>query len=242
MMPHLERNPELRQSNETLFSQFLAQEQADVHAKTAQLPSVSSKTGPRAPSYAKTTAQYNPESLGALLQASRLMHKNDSKQVAAAGGESDSSCSPPAAKLEVPSEVVPASFSPVKRVSSRGGEQVLSQDESGARLEAGKELTPRPPTTSKYSSGVERQKGLVLESLSQQEARGLLRQASLERLGSSNISSFVTSASKAKGFTFKDQGRVATPEGRLLVSICSFLVSTAVAVVCENVYWRYTFL
>ena len=99
---------------------------------------------------------------------------------------------------------------------------------SASSSKRGKDLTTleslvRPPT-SKYSS-LERKQGLMLESLSQSEARGLLRQASIERLGSSKLANFVRSASKSRASyhlssaNLKDGSRVSTPEGRLVVSL-----------------------
>ncbi len=78
---------------------------------------------------------------------------------------------------------------------------------------------PRLPSSSKY--GLDRKQSILLESLSSQEARGLLRQASLERLGSSKIPSFVTSASKSNrsqaGFPLNNpEERMRTPESRLV--------------------------
>ncbi len=80
---------------------------------------------------------------------------------------------------------------------------------------------PRLPSSSKY--GLDRKQSILLESLSSQEARGLLRQASLERLGSSKIPNFVTSASKSNrsqaGFPLNNpEERMRTPESRLVSS------------------------
>ena len=93
-------------------------------------------------------------------------------------------------------------------------------------FESLKETLGKPLSSSKFGS-LDRKRGeITLESLSQAESRvmsGLLRQASIERLGSSKISTFVHSASKSRGgFTLgsaglKD-GRIPTPEGRLVVS------------------------
>lgn len=78
-------------------------------------------------------------------------------------------------------------------------------------------------------SSLEKRKEFTLESLSTSEARamsGLLRQASLEKVGSSRIGNVtVTSASRNRvtgnymlgNSTFPD-GRITTPEGRLVVS------------------------
>lgn len=81
-------------------------------------------------------------------------------------------------------------------------------------------------------SSLEKRKEFTLESLSTSEARamsGLLRQASLEKVGSSRIGNVtVTSASRNRvtgnytlgNSTFPD-GRITTPEGRLVVCIIS---------------------
>jgi hypothetical protein len=82
----------------------------------------------------------------------------------------------------------------------------------------------RPTTSSRYTAGLDRKQGIVLESLGQSEARamsGFLRQASIERIGSSKISNLVTSASKTRPSysAYKDMSsRIPTPENRLLVS------------------------
>ncbi|XP_064638407.1 AN1-type zinc finger protein 4-like [Lineus longissimus] len=92
-------------------------------------------------------------------------------------------------------------------------------------LESLKESFGRPTTSSKYANK-ERKKEFMIESLSSEEARamsGLLRQASIERLGSSKIGNFVSgSASKSRlggypiGGAGIKEGRVPTPEGRLM--------------------------
>ena len=72
----------------------------------------------------------------------------------------------------------------------------------------------RPTTSSRHKQG----QGLLLESLTSQEARGMLRQTSLERLGSSKIPSYVQSASKSRsGYTYNGD-RIYTPEGTRIVS------------------------
>ncbi|KAK3594871.1 hypothetical protein CHS0354_005944 [Potamilus streckersoni] len=83
------------------------------------------------------------------------------------------------------------------------------------------------PTNSSKFSGLEKRKEFTLESLTTSEARamsGLLRQASLEKVGSSRIGNItVTSASKTRvsgnytlGNTTFQEGRITTPEGRLM--------------------------
>lgn len=85
-------------------------------------------------------------------------------------------------------------------------------------------------------SSLDKRKEFTLESLSTSEARamsGLLRQASLEKVGSSRIGNVtVTSASRNRvtgnymlgNSTFPD-GRITTPEGRLVVSSVNIFFS-----------------
>lgn len=109
--------------------------------------------------------------------------------------------------------------------------EVLGRPTTSSRdltLESLQETFGRPTTSSRYK-GLERRKEITLESLSTSEARamsGLLRQASLEKIGSSrigNISNFVPSGSKSRlsNYTFGSSalpdGRITTPEGRLVV-------------------------
>lgn len=77
----------------------------------------------------------------------------------------------------------------------------------------------RPRTSSRHKQS----QGLLLESLTSQEARGLLRQTSLERLGSSKISSIVRSASKSRsGYNYNGE-RIYSPDGSRIVSISSLM-------------------
>lgn len=67
--------------------------------------------------------------------------------------------------------------------------------------------------------------GILLESLTSQEARGFLRQTSLERLGSSRIGNYVRrSASKSRSGFLLNGDRIYSPDGTRLVSCCLFLV------------------
>lgn len=83
------------------------------------------------------------------------------------------------------------------------------------------------PTTSSRFKGLERRKEFTLESLSTSEARamsGLLRQASLEKIGSSRIGNFVPSGSKSRLGNYalgntSQEGRIISPEERLLVCL-----------------------
>ncbi|XP_071106630.1 AN1-type zinc finger protein 4-like [Haliotis cracherodii] len=79
----------------------------------------------------------------------------------------------------------------------------------------------RPTTSSRYGGLDMRRKEYALESLSTSEARtvsGILRQASIEKIGSSHIGNFVSSASKSRlsNYSGFQEGRVPTPEGRLM--------------------------
>lgn len=88
----------------------------------------------------------------------------------------------------------------------------------------------RPTTSSRYS-GRERRKEFALESLSSSEARamsGILRQASIEKIGSSHIGNFVSSASKSRLSNYSlsnahQDGRIPTPETRLvgIFAVCT---------------------
>lgn len=75
------------------------------------------------------------------------------------------------------------------------------------------------PTTSTRFHGLERRKDFSLESLSTGEARsvsGILRQASIEKIGTSHIGSLVSSASKSRmGNYCIQEARIPTPESRL---------------------------
>lgn len=96
-------------------------------------------------------------------------------------------------------------------------------------LESLRETLGQSSSLSRHSS-LDKRKEFTLESLSTSEARamsGLLRQASLEKVGSSRIGNVtVTSASRNRvtgnytlgNSTFQD-GRITTPEGRLVVSV-----------------------
>lgn len=84
----------------------------------------------------------------------------------------------------------------------------------------------RPATTS-------RRKDFTLEGLNSSETcamSGILRQASIEKIGSSHIGSIVNSASKSRvgGYgSVKESGRISTPENRLMVSCEACLVMFA---------------
>ncbi|XP_069123735.1 AN1-type zinc finger protein 4-like [Argopecten irradians] len=108
--------------------------------------------------------------------------------------------------------------------------EVLGRPTTSSRdltLESLQETFGRPTTSSRYK-GLERRKEITLESLSTSEARamsGLLRQASLEKIGSSrigNIGNFVPSGNKSRlsnyafGSPALPDGRMTTPEGRLV--------------------------
>ena len=101
-------------------------------------------------------------------------------------------------------------------------------------LESLRETLGQTPSLSRHSS-LDKRKEFTLESLSTSEARamsGLLRQASLEKVGSSRIGNVtVTSANRNRvtgnytlgNSTFQD-GRITTPEGRLVVSVAIIYV------------------
>ena len=101
-------------------------------------------------------------------------------------------------------------------------------------LESLRETLGQTPSLSRHSS-LDKRKEFTLESLSTSEARamsGLLRQASLEKVGSSRIGNVtVTSANRNRvtgnytlgNSTFQD-GRITTPEGRLVVSVALIYV------------------
>ena len=116
---------------------------------------------------------------------------------------------------------------PNERSSSRHGKMSPTYKDSSLG---------RPTTSSRHKQG----QGLLLESLTSQEARGLLRQTSLERLGSSKISSYARSTSKSRsGYTYNGD-RIYTPEGTRIVSIfykCVAFSDSKVIVIlflCEN--------
>ena len=102
------------------------------------------------------------------------------------------------------------SFIPKERSSSRHGKMSPSLKEGNLG---------RPHTSNRHKQS----QGLLLESLTSQEARGLLRQTSLERLGSSKISSIVRSASKSRsGYNYNGE-RIYSPDGSRIVSSSSFM-------------------
>lgn len=90
-------------------------------------------------------------------------------------------------------------------------------------LESLQESLGRPTTSSRFK-GLDRRKEFTLESLSTSEARamsGLLRQASLEKIGSSRIGNFAPSGSKSRLGNYalgntSQEGRIISPEERLL--------------------------
>ncbi|XP_013397692.1 LOW QUALITY PROTEIN: AN1-type zinc finger protein 4-like [Lingula anatina] len=111
-------------------------------------------------------------------------------------------------------------FSSHDLFDSLGRPTTSSRSKEKFTLDNFKESLGRPTTTSRHPSH-ERKKEFTLESLSSSEARamsGLLRQASLERLGSSRISNFVHSPTKPRTSAYGKEGRVLTPEGGRLVS------------------------
>lgn len=102
--------------------------------------------------------------------------------------------------------------------------EVLGRPNTSSRdlmLESLQETFGRPTTSSRYK-GLERRKEFTLESLSTSEARamsGLLRQASLEKIGSSRIGNFTGSKSRLGNYNIGpsvQDGRITTPEGRLV--------------------------
>lgn len=101
-----------------------------------------------------------------------------------------------------------------------------AKDPSGHRSGSG-----RPPTSArnKQNGGAPTSGGIVLESLTSQEARGLLHQTSLERLGSSRIGNYYArargspagSASRSRtGFVINGD-RIYSPDGTRIVSTTS---------------------
>jgi len=105
--------------------------------------------------------------------------------------------------------------------------EVLGRPNTSSRdlmLESLQETFGRPTTSSRYK-GMERRKEFTLESLSTSEARamsGLLRQASLEKIGSSRIGNFTGSKSRLGNYSIGpsvQDGRITTPEGRLVVGL-----------------------
>lgn len=98
-------------------------------------------------------------------------------------------------------------------------------------LESLQESLGRPTTSSRFK-GLDRRKEFTLESLSTSEARamsGLLRQASLEKIGSSRIGNFGPSGSKSRLGNYalgntSQEGRIISPEERLLVGVLCVLI------------------
>ncbi|PVD38525.1 hypothetical protein C0Q70_01141 [Pomacea canaliculata] len=76
------------------------------------------------------------------------------------------------------------------------------------------------PTTSSRFPGVDRRKEIALENLTTGEARtmsGILRQASIEKLGTSHMGTIVSSASKSRLSNYCIQeAHIPTPEGRIM--------------------------
>lgn len=97
--------------------------------------------------------------------------------------------------------------------------EVLKHSPLSARKEVALGSGFSRPTTSARFHGLDRRKEFALESLSTGEARtmsGILRQASIEKLGTSHISSIVSSASKSRLSSYCIQeARIPTPESRL---------------------------
>lgn len=104
-------------------------------------------------------------------------------------------------------------LSHVAPATSRALERLLSLD------------SPHPPSTKKDKDHVHsrpRSKISNIEPMSQSEARGLLRQASLEHVASSKLGSLVASGAgklnrnSLTSTALKEVGRICTPEGRMV--------------------------
>lgn len=97
--------------------------------------------------------------------------------------------------------------------------EVLKRSPLSARKEVALGSGFSRPMTSARFHGLDRRKEFALESLSTGEARtmsGILRQASIEKLGTSHISSIVSSASKSRLSSYCIQeARIPTPESRM---------------------------
>lgn len=106
---------------------------------------------------------------------------------------------------------------PGKRKGGAGGEgDPYKRSPMSSRKDFVFDTLLRPNTTS-------RRKEFALESLTLSEAKtvsGILRQASIEKIGSSHIGSIVSSASKSRLSNYcsmQEGGRISTPESRLVV-------------------------
>lgn len=108
-------------------------------------------------------------------------------------------------------------------------------DSNGGLISEGDSLKRSPITSRKDTlldsflrpNTTTRRKEFSLEGFSSREARtmsGILRQASIEKIGSSHIGSIVTSASKSRlnNYSIPEIGRISTPESRLMVSLHNF--------------------
>ncbi|KAK7111772.1 hypothetical protein V1264_011349 [Littorina saxatilis] len=118
---------------------------------------------------------------------------------------------------------------PAEKAEATGILETLGEVLKRSPLSARKEMTveggfsrgggfSRPATSTRFH-GLDRRKEFALESLSTGEARtmsGILRQASIEKLGTSHIGSLVSSASKSRMGSYCIQdARIPTPESRL---------------------------
>lgn len=130
-------------------------------------------------------------------------------------------------------EMLPTALLPQAKRASKGesgGLETFGELLKQSPVTAHKELTTSSlrgdgfsrPTTSTRFPGMDLRKEYALESLSTGQARavsGLLRQASIEKLGTSHIGSLVSSASKSRlGSYCIQEARSHTPENRLMVS------------------------
>ena len=141
---------------------------------------------------------------------------------------SDSSPSPPVSVPKKDLSPVAAEETllplPGDKVEATGILETLGEVLKRSPLSARKEMTVgggfSRPTTSTRFHGLDRRKEFALESLSTGEARtmsGILRQASIEKLGTSHIGSLVSSASKSRMGSYCIQdARIPTPESRLV--------------------------
>lgn len=137
----------------------------------------------------------------------------------------------PSSSISVPKKdlnTVPSGSSEALLASDDKGEtgllETLGEVLKRSPLSARKEMTvgsgfSRPSTSARFH-GLDRRKEFALESLSTGEARtmsGILRQASIEKLGTSHIGSIVSSASKSRlGSYCIQEARIPTPESRLV--------------------------
>ena len=153
--------------------------------------------------------------------APKETHVSFASPVAAGGGGEGSMISAEKSEtslLETLGEVL-------KRSSPRGNRKEMSTVSSAG-------ASSRPTSTRFHGLDHLRRKDFSLESLSTGEARsvsGILRQASIEKLGTSHIGSLVSSASKSRmGNYCIQEARIPTLESRLVMKIsfcfCLFTV------------------